>query len=65
MLVARKAFVPQVPNATLSVLKGINVGIDAVTEMDYLVNAKGMSPGQAVRTWMEGHHEKVAEWFSQ
>lgn len=65
VLVARKAFVGQMPKETLSILKGINLGIDAITEMDYLANARGMSPRQAARTWMEGHTGKVAEWFSQ
>ena len=46
----------------LSVLSNMRIPVEAVTEMDRLVNAEGLSPRDAARAWMADNPELVASW---
>jgi glycine betaine/proline transport system substrate-binding protein len=45
------------------VLSRIQLGIDGVTEMDWLVNARTMTPPEAALQWMSGNRQRVDRWF--
>jgi glycine betaine/proline transport system substrate-binding protein len=38
------------------------VGLDGVTEMDWLVNVEKKTPCEATRTWMRANEACVAGW---
>lgn len=46
-----------------TVLKRISLGLDGVTEMDYLVNVGGLTPREAARQWMRKNEDRVAGWL--
>ena len=64
VLVARKSFVAGAPKTTITVLSRIELGLEAVAEMDYMVRVGGMTPRDAARTWMEANRDRVDGWFS-
>lgn len=47
---------------TLKLLSGIRLSVEAVTEMDRLVNVDGKSPREAARIWMAAHPDAVSDW---
>jgi len=51
------------PPRTQQVLSRIQLGIDGVTEMDWLVNARAMTPREAALQWMGGNRQRVDRWF--
>ena len=51
------------PQTTRNVLSSITLDIDSVTEMDWMVNAKKMSPREAARAWINANTERVSSWF--
>ncbi|MRW84161.1 glycine/betaine ABC transporter substrate-binding protein [Pseudoduganella sp. FT26W] len=51
------------PRNTLAVLARVKLGIDAVTEMDYLVNVGKLTPREAASMWMERNHDLVTGWL--
>jgi ABC-type proline/glycine betaine transport system substrate-binding protein len=61
--VARKDWVAQAPPSTLEVLRRMHLGLEAVAEMDYRVNAGKLSARDAARSWMQEHRELVESWF--
>jgi glycine betaine/proline transport system substrate-binding protein len=63
-LVASKDWVAHAPPRTVAVLRRIQLGLDAVAEMDYRVNKENMTPRDAARAWMAGHREVVDEWLT-
>jgi glycine betaine/proline transport system substrate-binding protein len=62
-LVAHKDFYAKVDNHTLKALQRISLSVKAVTEMDYLVNVKKLSPQYAARNWMAAHPDTVNYWL--
>jgi glycine betaine/proline transport system substrate-binding protein len=46
-----------------TVLKRISLGLDGVTEMDYLINVGGLTPREAARQWMRKNEDRVAGWL--
>lgn len=52
------------PARTRTVLARLSLGIDAVTEMDWQVNAGGMTPRQAAAAWMAANPAQVEAWFA-
>jgi glycine betaine/proline transport system substrate-binding protein len=52
-----------IPRATRAVLARIDLGIDGVTEMDWLVNVEKKMPREAARTWMKANEIRVAGWL--
>lgn len=47
---------------TLAILENMRIPVEAVTEMDRLVNVDGLSPRDAARRWMADNAEAVAAW---
>jgi glycine betaine/proline transport system substrate-binding protein len=62
-LVAAKQWVSQAPHGTIAVLKNMRLGLDAVAEMDYMVNVQKMTPRDAARSWMQNNARTVERWF--
>jgi glycine betaine/proline transport system substrate-binding protein len=44
-------------------LSRIALGLDGVTEMDWLVNVDKQTPRDAARTWMRANEERVSGWL--
>jgi glycine betaine/proline transport system substrate-binding protein len=52
-----------IPPATRAVLARIDLGLDGVTEMDWLVSVEKKMPREAARTWMKANESRVAGWL--
>jgi len=63
-LVAHRNFVSRMPQSTTDVLGRIQLGLDAVAQMDRMVNIDKMSPRDAARAWMEQNRAVVDVWFN-
>lgn len=53
----------KLPPATRAALSKVTLGIEAVTEMDYLVNVGKHTPRQAAAIWMANNQQRVASWL--
>lgn len=62
-LVAPRARFEALPERTRAALTRIDLGMDGVTEMDWLVNVEGRSPRDAARIWMKANDERVEGWL--
>ena len=62
-LVAHKDFHAKVDKHTWKALQRISLSVKAVTEMDYLVNVKKLTPQYAARNWMAAHPDTVNYWL--
>jgi glycine betaine/proline transport system substrate-binding protein len=62
-LVAHKDFQAKVDKRTWRALQRISLSIKAVTEMDYLVNVRKLTPDYAARNWMAAHPDTVNYWL--
>ena len=62
-LVAHRKFVARAPRRTTEVLARVHLGLDAVAQMDRMVNVDKMSARDAARTWMEQNRSVVDAWF--
>ena len=62
-LVSPRDRLTTVPSGTRAVLTAINIGLDGVTEMDWLVNVEKRTPREAARAWMTVNESRVAAWF--
>lgn len=62
-LVAPRERFAALPAKTRTVLARIDLGLDGVTEMDYLVNVEKKNPREAARTWMQANASRVAGWL--
>ena len=62
-LVAHKDFAAKVDKHAWKALQRISLSVKAVTEMDYLVNVKKLTPEYAVRNWMAAHPDTVNYWL--
>jgi glycine betaine/proline transport system substrate-binding protein len=62
-LVAHKDFYAKVDKRTWKALQRISLSVKAVTEMDYLVNVKKLTPQYAARNWMAAHPDTVNYWL--
>ena len=62
-LVAHKDFYAKVDKRTWKALQRITLSVKAVTEIDYLVNVKKLTPEYAVRNWMAAHPDTVNYWM--
>lgn len=63
-LVAPRTRFDALPPGTRRALARIDLGIDGVTEMDWLVNAGKQTPREAARTWMRANEARVSGWLS-
>ncbi len=64
VLVARRGFVASAPEPLVSVLRRIELDLDAVAEMDYKVRVDGMTPRLAAHRWMSENAARVDRWFA-
>ena len=62
-LVAHKDFHAKVDKHTWKALQRMSLSVKAVTEMDYLVNVKQLTPQYAARNWMAAHPDTVNYWL--
>lgn len=62
-LVAHKDLRSKVDAKTWKALGRMSLSVRAVTEMDYLVNVRKLSPRDAARQWMGAHPDTVAYWI--
>lgn len=62
-LVAHRNFVARAPQRTTQVLARVYLGLDAVAQMDRMVNVDKMSARDAARAWMESNRSTVDGWF--
>ncbi|HVY04645.1 MAG TPA: glycine betaine ABC transporter substrate-binding protein [Burkholderiales bacterium] len=63
LLVAPRGRFEALPAATRAVLARIELGLEGVTEMDWLVNVEKKTPREAARTWMQANESRVAGWL--
>lgn len=63
VLVGTKAARARLPAHSWLVLSRMQLGVDAVTEMDYLVNVEKKTPREAAKAWMEKNRQQVDAWF--
>jgi glycine betaine/proline transport system substrate-binding protein len=63
VLVAHRKFVERAPGETLRVLRRIELDLDAVAEMDFMVRVEGMNPRDAAHKWMTTNAARVDGWF--
>jgi ABC-type proline/glycine betaine transport system substrate-binding protein len=64
VLVAHKAFLARAPGRSIDVLSRIHLGLDAVAEMDWMVNVDRLSATEAARRWMQNNRATVEAWFA-
>jgi len=62
-LVAHKDFRDKVDKHTWNALQRMSLSLKAVTELDYLVNVKKLTPEYAARNWMAAHPDTVNFWL--
>jgi len=62
-LVAHRNFLARAPQRTAEMLARVHVGLDAVAQMDRMVNVGQMSARDAARAWMESNRSTVDGWF--
>jgi glycine betaine/proline transport system substrate-binding protein len=63
-LVAPRARYQFLPEATRLALGRIQLGLDGVTEMDWLVNVQKQTPREAAQTWMSANASRVSAWMN-
>ena len=63
VLVGPRSRVAALPETTRTVLSRIRLGLDGVTEMDWLVNIKKRTPREAARAWMATNKSLVDSWM--
>ena len=62
-LVALRQRFAALPQRTQKVLSHIELSLDGVTEMDWVVNVEKKTPREAAQTWMKSNESRVSEWF--
>ena len=63
-LVASREWAARAPPRTLSALQRMHLGLDAVAEMDRMVNVEKMTPRDAARAWIQTNRDQVEAWFA-
>lgn len=63
VLVAPRERWQALPAATRAVLARVELGIEGVTEMDYLVNVGKLAPREAARLWLRDNEGKLQSWL--
>ena len=61
-LIGHEGLRDKVGEDTLNLLSQIRIPVDAVTEMDRLVNVDGLTPRDAARAWMADNQATVSGW---
>jgi ABC-type proline/glycine betaine transport system substrate-binding protein len=53
-----------IPRATRTVLARIELGLDGVTKMDWLVNVRRKTHREAASAWMKANERRAAAWLT-
>jgi glycine betaine/proline transport system substrate-binding protein len=61
-LLGHRSLPDKLPDRIIELLSNVRLRIDAVTEMDRMVNIDGLSPRDAARRWMEENADVVRSW---
>ena len=61
-LLGHRSLRDKLPGAMIRRLSNIRLSIEAVTEMDRMVNVDGLSPRDSARRWMEQNADVVRTW---
>lgn len=64
VLVAHRDFVAGLPQRSLAVLQRMELDLDAVAEMDYMVRVEGLDARDAASRWMSDNAARVERWFA-
>lgn len=62
-LVGPRERVDALPGKTREALARIELDIDSVTQMDWYVNVRNMTPTDAARTWIAANEDRVNRWL--
>jgi glycine betaine/proline transport system substrate-binding protein len=62
-LVAPRDRLKAIPPATRAIVARIDIGLEGVTEMDWLVNVEKKTPREAARVWMAANEQRTAGWW--
>jgi glycine betaine/proline transport system substrate-binding protein len=62
-LVAPRQRFAALPQRTQKVLSRIELSLDGVTEMDWVVNVEKRTPREAAQTWVKSNEGRVSKWF--
>jgi glycine betaine/proline transport system substrate-binding protein len=62
-LLAHKNIRETIDEATYGALRRMELSVEAVTEMDYLMNVQKLSARDAARQWMAAHPNTVSYWL--
>ena len=62
-LVAPRYRFQQLPEMTRTVLTRVEIGLDGVTEMDWMVNVESRTPRDAARIWLRANEQRVSAWL--
>jgi glycine betaine/proline transport system substrate-binding protein len=61
-LLGHRSLRDKLPGRMIGLLSNIRLPIEAVTEMDRMVNVDGLSPRDSARRWMEENADVVRSW---
>ena len=62
VLLAHEGLKRKLSERALTHLGNIRLSVEAVTEMDRLVNVDGLQPLEAARRWIAGHPAESSAW---
>jgi glycine betaine/proline transport system substrate-binding protein len=65
VLLANNSLSKKIPDQVLKRLEKITLSVEAVTEMDRLVNVEKLSPRQAAQKWIAANPNSTTGWFPQ
>ena len=64
-LLGHRSLRDKLPGAMIRLLSNVRLSIEAVTEMDRMVNVDKLSPRDSARRWMEEHADVVCSWSTK
>jgi glycine betaine/proline transport system substrate-binding protein len=63
VLVAHERYLATAPDAVIQVLRRVELDLDAIAEMDYMVRVDGLTARAAAQGWMATNAPRVESWF--
>ena len=64
VLVAHERYLETAPDAVIQVLRRVELDLDAVAAMDYMVRVDGLTARAAAQSWMAANAPRVESWFA-
>ena len=64
VIVATNSFIEKFPASDLEKLQNISLDIDAVNEMDYMVNVEEKTPQEAAQIWISANRDRYKSWLN-